>query len=221
MTLARKVGIDVPAIRLIEMDAIENLPEGVNVRGKHAYVIQRFDRLAKEPVHIEDFAQIFGIYPELKYKKATMRRIAQVIGAEGQEADITEFVRRLVFNTLIGNADMHLKNWSLVYPDGRRAALAAAYDFVSTIAYIRDETAALKVSRSARFDEFTSDELAHMAAKARLPEKQVLNTAAETVALFHQHWKREARNLPLAKDVIAAVEHQLDIVPLAKEKIKA
>jgi serine/threonine-protein kinase HipA len=220
MTLARRVGIDVPAIQLIDIDAIENLPEGANVRGKQAYAIQRFDRLAGEPVQIEDFAQVFGIYPDDKYKKATMRRIAQVIGAEGQDADIAEFVRRLVFNTLIGNADMHLKNWSLIYPDKRRAALAPAYDFVSTTPYIKDETAALKVSRSARFDEFTNDELAHMAAKARLPEKLVLNTAAETVALFHQHWKTEAKNLPLTKDVIAAVEHQLKIVPLSKDARK-
>jgi serine/threonine-protein kinase HipA len=215
MTLARKVGIDVPAIQLIDIDAIENLPEGANVRGKQAYVIQRFDRLANEPVQIEDFAQVFGVYPDDKYKKATMRRFAQVIGAEGQDTDIAEFVRRLVFNTLIGNADMHLKNWSLIYPDKRRAALAPAYDFVSTTPYIKDETAALKVSRSARFDEFTNDELAHMAAKARLPEKLIMDAAAETVALFHQHWKREAKNLPLTKDVIAAIEHQLKIVPIA------
>jgi serine/threonine-protein kinase HipA len=45
-----------------------------------------------------------------------------------------EFLRRLVFNALIGNADMHLKNWSLIYPARRRAALAPAYDFVSTVA---------------------------------------------------------------------------------------
>lgn len=54
-----------------------------------------------------------------------------------------------------------------------------------------------------------------MARKARLPEKRVTETATEAVALFHQHWKTEAGNLPLRKDVIAAIEHQLRIVPLA------
>lgn len=220
MTLARLSGMDVPATQLIDIKAIENLPEGANVKGTQAFAIQRFDRLASGPVHIEDFAQIFGLYPDDKYKKATMRRIANVIGAEGQDADVIEFVRRLVFNALIGNADMHLKNWSMIYPDKRGAALAPAYDFVATTPYIKDETSALKVSRSARFDEFTLDELAHMAAKARLPEKMVLDTATETVALFHQHWKAEAKNLPLTKEVIAAIEHQLSIVPLAKGKAK-
>ena len=146
-----------------------------------------------------------------------MRRIAQVIGAEGRDADIAEFIRRLVFNALIGHADMHLKNGSLIYPDKRRAAIAPACDFVATTPCIRDETAALKFSRTARFDELTMDELAHLAGKARLPERLVLRTAAETVALFHQQWKPEARNLPLTRDVVAAVEHQLRIVPLATQ----
>jgi len=220
MTLARRVGIDVPAIELIDMAAIENLPEGLNVRGTQAFKIKRFDRLESGPVHIEDFAQIFGVYPDAKYKNATMRRIAQVIGAEGRNNDIAEFIRRVVFNAMIGNADMHLKNWSLIYPDRRNAALAPAYDFVSTTPYIKDDKFALKFSRTARFDELTIDELKHLAAKARLPEKLVLDTALETVDLFHQNWRAEAKNLPLTKAMVDAVEHQLKIIPLASETQK-
>jgi HipA-like C-terminal domain len=129
--------------------------------------------------HIEDFAQIFRVYPDDKYRSGGYRNIAQVIAAEGNQADIVEFVRRLTFNTLIGNADMHLKNWSMIYRDRRSAALAPAYDFVSTVAYIHDDTAALKFSRTKRFDLFTEDELSHLAGKARLPEKLVLDTARE------------------------------------------
>ena len=43
------------------------------------------------------------------------------------DEDIAEFVRRLTFNSLIGNADMHLKNWSVIYPDKRNAALDAVH----------------------------------------------------------------------------------------------
>ena len=100
---------------------------------------------------------------------------------------------------------------------GGRAALAPACDFVATTPYIKDQAAALKFSRTARFDELTMDELAHLAGKARLPEKLVLNTAAETVALFHQQWNREAKDLPPTRDVVSAVEHQLRIAPLATE----
>ncbi|WP_340116162.1 HipA domain-containing protein [Pelagibius sp. 7325] len=217
MTLARLIGMDVPALQLIELNAVRNLPSGLeNVRGQ-ALAIERFDRLSDgSAVHIEDFAQVFGVYPKDKYEKASARSIARVIAAEGNEADITEFVRRLTFNMLIGNADMHLKNWSLIYPDRRNAALAPAYDFVSTIAYIPDDKAALNVSRSKRFDDFTEDELAHFAAKARLPETLVLHTARETVALFHQHWQSERANLPLSPAAILAIENHLKTVPLAR-----
>ena len=222
MTLARLIGIDVPALSLVDIDAIKNLPEGIGTLKGQALAIQRFDRLADgTAVHIEDFAQIFGVYPDDKYKKASARGIARVIGIEGSDADIAEFIRRLTFNTLIGNADMHLKNWSLIYPDRRHAALAPAYDFVSTIAYLPDGKAALNFSRTKRFDEFSEDELSHLAAKALLPEKLVLDTARETVALFHQHWQTEKANLPLSAEVIQAVEAHLKTIPIAEAEATA
>ena len=216
MMLARLIGMDVPETRLVNIDAVGNLPEDIGSLSGQALAVKRFDRSDDgSAVHIEDFAQVFGVYPENKYKRASARNIARVIGAEGGEEDIAEFIRRLTFNTLIGNADMHLKNWSLIYPDKRNAALAPAYDFLSTIAYIRDDKAALKFSRTKRFDGYSEDELAHLAAKALLPEKLVLDTARETVALFHQHWNAERANLPLSGDVIKAVEDHLGTVPLA------
>ena len=215
MTLARLIGMDVPAIRLVDIDAIRNLPDGIGTLKGQALAIERFDRLPGGAVHMEDFAQIFGVYPEEKYENASARSIGRVIGAEGGEADVAEFIRRLTFNTLIGNADMHLKNWSLIYPDRRHAALAPAYDFVSTIAYIQDGKSALKFSRTKSFTEYSEDELSHLAAKARLPEKLVLDTARETVALFHQYWHAEKANLPLSAEVVRAVETHLKTIPIA------
>jgi serine/threonine-protein kinase HipA len=216
MTLARLIGMDVPAIQLVDIDLVGNLPRGIGALSGQALAIERFDRLqGGAAVHTEDFAQIFGVYPEDKYKKASARNIAAVIAAEGGEADIVEFIRRLTFNTLIGNADMHLKNWSVIYPDRRHAALAPAYDFVSTIPYIPDRKAALNFSRTRRFDEYSEDELAHLAARALLPEKLVLDTARETVALFHQHWRAEKTNLPLSADAIEAIEAHFKTIPIA------
>ncbi|MBI3898354.1 MAG: HipA domain-containing protein [Gammaproteobacteria bacterium] len=217
LTLARLLGMDVPAIELVDVDDIGNLPDGIGaLKERYGLAIERFDRLSDgTAVHIEDFAQVFGLYPEEKYEKASSMNIARVIAAESNEADVAEFIRRLTFNTLIGNADMHVKNWSMIYPDRRIARLAPAYDFVSTIAYIPDKKAALTYSRSKRFDEFTEDELSHLAARARLPKTLVLETARETVAQFHKHWKAEKKNLPLRKDVVAAVEAHLKTIPLA------
>jgi len=221
MELARKIGMDVPETQLLNIGDIENIPDGIGQFGNSAFAIKRFDRTdGGASVHIEDFAQVFGVYPHDKYKKASMRNIAEVIGIEGQEADIAEFTRRLVFNTLIGNADMHLKNWSLIYNDKRSASIAPAYDFVSTIPYIADKEAALKVSRSKKFADFTMDELSHLTAKARLPEKLVLDTASETVELFHEKWQSEKTNLALNSDVIEAIDKHLEDIPIAKKKVK-
>ena len=132
-----------------------------------ALAVKRFDRSDDGgAVHVEDFAQVFGVYLEDKYEKANARNIAAVVGAESSEEDVAEFIRRLTFNVLIGNADMHLKNWSLIYPDKHNTALAPAYDFLSTTSYIRNGEAALKFSRTKRFDGYSEDELSHLAAKA-------------------------------------------------------
>lgn len=216
MTLARLIGIDVPAIELIDVSKIGNLPDDVAPLKGQALAIERFDRLSDgSAVHIEDFAQVFDLYPRQKYGEASSMNIATVIGAEGGEDDIREFVRRLTFNALIGNADMHVKNWSLIYPNRRNARLAPAYDFVSTIPYIPDDKAALKFSRTKRFDEFSEDELTHLAARARLPETLVLDVARETVTLFHEAWQKEKDALPLHASVVEAIEKHLTTVPIA------
>ena len=223
MELARKIGMDVPEIQLLNIRDVENIPDGIrqfgsSFKNRRAFAIKRFDRSDDGgSVHTEDFAQVFGVYPHDKYKKASMRNIAEVIGIEGLDSDVAEFIRRLVFNTLIGNADMHLKNWSLIYNDRRSASIAPAYDFVSTIPYIADKEAALKVSRSKNFADFTMDELSHLAAKARLPEKLVLDTASETVELFHEKWQSEKTNLALNSDVIEAIDKHLEEIPIAKK----
>ncbi len=217
MELARLVGIDVPHVELIHVDLIENLPDGIEAFGTHAFLIDRFDRPASgSPVHMEDFAQIFGVYPDDKYDKASIRNIASIIRMEEKSQDIEEFIRRIVFNVLIGNADMHLKNWSLVYPDQRNASLAPAYDFVSTIHYIPDDKFALKFSRTKRFKEFSLGELSHLAGKARLPEKLVLDTARETVALFREIWRLEKHNLALSRDMIDSIDRHASTLPIAK-----
>tara|TARA_B100000745_G_scaffold132506_1_gene86488 strand:- start:2314 stop:3552 length:1239 start_codon:yes stop_codon:yes gene_type:complete len=216
MELARMLGMDVPETQLLSIDQIGNIPDGVGRFGNSAFAIKRFDRnAAGQAIHMEDFAQIFNVYPEQKYKKASMRNIAQVIGLEGNEEDVAELIRRLVFNMLIGNADMHLKNWSVIYNDRKRASIAPAYDFVSTIAYIADDSASLKISRSKKFTDFTLDELSHLAAKAMLPEKLVLDTARETVSAFHDIWHREKKNLSLTNNMVEVIDKHLPSVPLA------
>jgi serine/threonine-protein kinase HipA len=209
MSLARKIGIEVPEIELIDPEAIEGLPEGIGAFKGKALAIRRFDRSDEGPVHIEDFAQVFGVYPDDKYSRGTYRNIAYVLGIETNENSVREFIRRLVFSILIGNADMHLKNWSLIYPDGRTPKLSPAYDLLSTIPYIPDETAALKYTHTRKMSELSYGELTYLANKARLLERPVIDTARETVGAFQTLWAAEKNHLNLPKTVIKAIDDHL------------
>lgn len=216
MSLARKMGLDIPDVELVPLDRIEGLPEGIGKIEEDAFAIRRFDRTKDGGrIHIEDFAQVFGVYPDNKYEKGSYRHIAKVLWLETGEAGVREFIKRLVFNALIGNADMHLKNWSLIYPDGRTPQLSPGYDFLSTTLYIPEANAGLKFARTKRVDELTMDEIAYMAAKAGAPEALARDAATEIVDRFHEVWARERHHLPISGDLEAEVERLLRVVPLA------
>ena len=215
MKLAELIGMNVPRIDLVDVGMIHNLPEGVDRVGGQAFVIERFDRNPDgSRVHAEDFAQVFGLFPDRKYGHGSFRNIAQVVAAECRDADISEFIRRLVFNMLIGNADMHMKNWSLIYPDRRHAALAPAYDFVSTVPYIPGNQTNVKISRAKVFSAFSLDELTHLAVKAAIPVKLATDVAKETVERFRSCWDDERENLPMSTEVRLAIERHLTRVPI-------
>ncbi len=219
MRLARAMGMDIPDVDLMPLDRIEGLPDGIGKIEEEAFAIRRFDRREDGGrIHIEDFAQVFGVYPGEKYDKGSYRSLAKVLWLETGEAGVREFIRRLVFNTLIGNADMHLKNWSLIYRDGRTPELSPGYDFLSTTVYIPDDGMALKFARTKRMDELTLDEVVYMAAKAGFPEALARDAAAQAVDRFHEVWGAERRHLPISDDLAAEIDRLLAIVPLARNR---
>jgi len=112
---------------------------------------------------------------------------------------------------------MHLKNWSVIYPDRRSAVLAPAYDFVSTIPYMPDEFAAIKYARTKRMRELSLDELRYLAAKAHLPETLVVDTARETAARFRDEWPEAKKTLPVASAVADAIDAHLQNLAVISE----
>lgn len=113
MKLAESVGIDIPEVQLVTLDNIDGLPDE-----SYAYAIKRFDRIDHgKRIQIEDFAQAFGVKPRDKYQATNYDSMAKFIYQCFLNAriELTEFIRRLVFNLLIGNTDAHLKNWSIIY----------------------------------------------------------------------------------------------------------
>jgi serine/threonine-protein kinase HipA len=206
MRLASLVGIDVPEIELLPLNSIEGLPEGIDQLGETAFAIRRFDRSSQGRIHMEDFAQIFRVYPDDKYDSASYRNILTVLADATDEESIDQFVRRLTFCVLIGNGDMHLKNWSLIYPDGRHPILSPAYDLLSTVAYLPGELSALKFRRSKDWREFNEETLVRMADKARVAATPVLRAARETIERFDAAWAQEKANLPLTQRLTDAIE---------------
>lgn len=138
---AEACGLDVPEHRVISSTEIDDFPDDFEA-DERILIVRRFDRDARGRIHQEDFAQVFGVAPEERYACAIPDRgwahygsIGAVVHALCPPGDFREYMRRLAFMVLSGNADAHLKNWALVYPDGIGARLAPVYDFVSTVVY--------------------------------------------------------------------------------------
>jgi serine/threonine-protein kinase HipA len=216
MEIARRMGIDVPETALVPLAKIKGLPTGIDAIGTQAFVIRRFDRPeVGGPIHIEDFAQVFRLYPDEKYGKISYRNIAQVLWIETGEIGTAEFIRRLVYNALIGNGDMHAKNWSLTYPDRIHPQLAPAYDFISTIPYIPNDRLALTFVDSKAFESLTLDQFVRFAAKAGLPETLTLDIVKDTVSRFQEVWPR-SKDLPIAPELRTIIDRHVARVPISK-----
>lgn len=92
-------GICIPALELVDLADITGLPPAIGTfRESLALAIRRFDR--PEPgrrIHMEDFAQILGLYPEGKYDAYNYETLARLIFALTGKPGLDEFILRLVF----------------------------------------------------------------------------------------------------------------------------
>lgn len=218
MRWAREAGIDVPEFSLIEARSIQGIPAALLDSEKMVFLIRRFDRTATGRVHIEDFAQVLNRYPtpEGKYRGANYETVAKIVLAVGGVDDLEEFVRRMVALVAMGNGDAHLKNWSLIYRDGRTARLSPAYDLVSTVTYIRtDETLALNLARSKVFSEVNLASFQRLARKLELPSETALDhIVRETVERLRSSWLTIREAMPLREPVRRSIDGRLRELPL-------
>lgn len=220
LELARATGIQVPPIRLVPVAEIEGLPPDVARLKGSALAIERFDRAAGgRRIHVEDFAQVFGLFPDDKYGERSYANIASVLWAETGEEGTYEFVRRLVFSVLIGNGDMHLKNLSLVYPRGRKPVLSPAYDFVSTLPYIPGDTLALSFGKTKSLEGVTVDQVRRFADTGRLPMKPVMDIVRDTVGKTQLGWKELPQKDLLPQDILKVIDGQIANV-ISKTKLE-
>ena len=136
MQMAKQVGIKTVPFALIEM----------NNKGELAYITKRIDRAQvdgkMQMLAMEDFCQLEERLTEDKYK-GSYERCAKVIKKYSSMAkfDLTELYLRLVFSFVIGNSDMHLKNFSMIekVEGSSKYVLSAAYDLLPVNAIMPED----------------------------------------------------------------------------------
>jgi len=217
MQFAHAVGIETAETGLVPVNEIERLPHIFQRAKSNALWVKRFDRTENARVHMEDFNQVYGQFPDEKYKNFSYANMAgdmaRIVGLEA----VQEFVRRIVFSAAIGNADMHLKNWTLLYPDGRTPKLAPAYDLVSTIAYIDDFTMALSlVAKEKDVRNFDEQLLRRLAEKMLVPHQVISDVAQETAERIMQVWPKIEGDLVMDPRAKERVTERLGIFPLTR-----
>ncbi len=101
--------------------------------GKLAYITKRIDRTKDGKIHMEDMCQLTERLTEHKYR-GSYEQIAKAITkySVNPGLDLVLFFEQVVFSFLTGNADMHLKNFSLINKPNMGYVLSPAYDMVAT-----------------------------------------------------------------------------------------
>lgn len=130
MNLAAIVGIETPPHGLFYM-----------ADKKLCYIIKRFDRDKDyQKIHVEDMAQLLELSSNSKYESSLEKVGKAILNFSSKPyLDLILFIERVIFCFLIGNGDMHLKNWSIIRNMENDYRLSPAYDLISSKLYLPDE----------------------------------------------------------------------------------
>lgn len=200
MTLARRCGMNVPeGLSLIDTSSIGNLPTDLSsILPDQAFAISRFDREESDDgtqrrIHHEDFAQIFRVWPERKYDSGrNLADIARFINEHSHQPEqcLTELLSRIALSVAIGNGDMHLKNWSIIYPDGRSLELAPLYDMLCTTVYIEGDSQGLQLGKSKSLEGLRMDQISNFCRQSGLSAGFTVNTILTTLECIEVEWQK-------------------------------
>ena len=175
MRLAKLIGIDVPLHGLL-----------YSKDDSMTYFIRRFDRVGRNrKIPVEDFAQLSGKNRETKYD-SSMEQIISLIErfCTFPAIEKLKLFNLTLFNYLVGNEDMHLKNFSVIRR-GLKVELSPAYDLLnSTIILNSQEEIALPLG--GKKNNLRRDDFFVYLAKERLEltEKSVVQTVSRILNVF-------------------------------------
>lgn len=115
--------------------------------GSLAYITKRIDRDKKgNKIPMEDMCQLTEKLTEQKYKGSHEQIAKKIVEFSAYPVlDLINYVEILLFCYLTGNADMHLKNFSL-YKKIKETTLTPAYDLLSTKLVIPEDTEELALT---------------------------------------------------------------------------
>ena len=133
---------------MADATGISTVPHALIKSGENlAYITKRIDRVFEKTetkmLAMEDFCQLDLRVTADKYK-GSYERCAKVIGEYSSQIglDMAELFMRLVFSFVVGNSDMHLKNFSLIETDeaSNTFVLSPAYDLLPVNVIMPEDT---------------------------------------------------------------------------------
>ena len=140
--------------------------------GELAYLTKRFDRKNEDKIAVEDFCQLTENLTEHKYR-GSIEKIGKLIykltknsGFEAQK--LFEIV---LFNYLTANADMHLKNYSLIENDFNEYELSPAYDLLNTLLLIPDDSEESALTINGKKNRLKIEDFNQLAKTLKIPNK--------------------------------------------------
>ena len=221
MTLAGLAGVDVARCHVAPLGAMADHPDLIDALGAETrfLAVERFDRRSDGAVHMEDACQLLTLMPGQKYAGARqfvkLIQILNRLGRRGIE-DVRQFFIRQAVNTLLGNADAHLKNFSVLYPDGVRPQLSPAYDIVCVAALpgFQGFAANVAIDKLQRLE--TVDTYADIARQAGISARIAKAAVAQTAARAKELWPQALREMEVPDAVRLQIETRLHTLPLAR-----
>ncbi|MEV4374056.1 type II toxin-antitoxin system HipA family toxin [Nonomuraea sp. NPDC049637] len=219
LRLAQAAGIPTPEFFLIDPATITGLEDWASKSGaRQALAVRRFDRLnGQQRVHMEELAQVLDIptvNENAKYEKANFEVVAVVIGGVVGVDAVGEVIDRIVLNILLGNGDAHLKNWALIYKDGKSPELSPVYDVLPTVLYVSDEDLGLNLGKTKNFSIIGSSHFKDLGRRSGFGEYEAADRAKMAVEKILGHWLILKDHL--GKEAFAKLDRRLKTLPLTR-----
>ena len=141
--------------------------------GALAYITQRFDRMGANKLACEDLCQLSETLTEHK-DRGSYEKAGKVIKEYSTQAglDLVNYFELVVFSFITANADMHLKNFSMLEKESGQFVLSPAYDLVSTALVIKNEEEQMMLTLNGRKNKITKKDFIALANSLLLTEKQ-------------------------------------------------